>query len=79
MMPSIGTPSESTFAGYFQELEGFIRELEIFVCKNRAHGKAGLGHRHGHGHGHRHGYLRMHDGGTRLLPVLDVPILPLLM
>ena len=34
-----------------------------------AHGKAGLGH------GHGHGYLRMHDGGTRLL---DVPILPLL-
>jgi len=31
-----------------------------------AHGKAGLGH--------GHGYLRMHDGGTRLL---DVPILPL--
>ena len=42
-----------------------------------AHGKAGLGHghRHGHGHGHGHGYLRMHDGGTRLL---DVPMLPLL-
>jgi len=34
MMPSIGTPSESTFAGYFQELEGFIRALETFLCKN---------------------------------------------
>jgi len=33
-----------------------------------AHGKAGLGH--------GHGYLRMSNGGTRLL---DVPILPLLM
>ena len=39
------------------------------MTATRAHGKAGLGH----GHGHGHGYLRMHNGGTRLL---DVPILP---